>query len=121
MDPIGFALENFDADAGWRAKQGGDGGMPIDAKVKLFDGQEVDGPSELRTALMRYSPQFVRMFVEKLMTYALGRGLEYTDMPTVRAIAREGEKQDHRFSAIVLGVVRSAQFQMREKTKSETE
>ena len=121
MDPIGFALENFDADASWRAKQGGDGGMPIDARVRLFDGQDVNGPSELRTALMRYSPQFVRMFVEKMLTYAVGRGVEYTDMPTVRAIVRDSEKQNHRFSAIVLGVVRSAQFQMREKTKAETE
>jgi len=115
MDPIGFALENLDADAGWRAKQGGDGGMPIDAKVKLFDGQEVDGPSELRAALLRYSPQFVRMFIEKMMTYALGRGVEYTDMPTVRAIARDVDKHGYRFSAIVLGVVRSAQFRMRVK------
>ncbi len=115
MDPIGFALENFDADASWRTKQGGNGGMPIDVKVKLFDGQEVDGPAGLRAALLRYSPQFVRTFIERVMTYALGRGIEYTDMPTVRAIAREAEKQDHRFSAIVLGVVRSTQFQMREK------
>jgi mono/diheme cytochrome c family protein len=115
MDPIGFALENFDADASWRTKQGGDGGMPIDTRVKLYDGQDVDGPSGLRTALMRYSPQFVRMFVEKTMTYALGRGVEYTDMPTVRAIARDVEKQDNRFSAVVLGIVKSAQFRMREK------
>jgi hypothetical protein len=115
MDPIGFALENFDADAGWRTKQGGDGGTPIDVKVKLFDGQEVDGPAGLRTALLRYSPQFVRMFVEKTMTYALGRGLDHNDMPTVRAIARDAAKDDNRFSAIVLGVIRSAQFQMRAK------
>ena len=115
MDPIGFALENFDADASWRSKQGGNGGTPIDAKVKLWDGQEVNGPVGLRTALERYSPQFTRMFVEKLMTYAIGRGIEYQDMPAVRAIAREVERQDQRFSAIVLGVVRSAQFQMREK------
>jgi hypothetical protein len=113
MDPIGFALENFDADASWRTNQGGDGGIPIDAKVKLFDGQQVDGPSGLRAALLRYSPQFVRMFTEKLMTYAVGRGMDYTDMPTIRAIAREATRDDHRFSAIVLGVVRSAQFQMR--------
>ena len=86
--------------------------------MKLFDGQEVDGPAGLRTALLRYSPQFVRMFVEKTMTYALGRGLEYTDMPTVRAIAREAAKDDNRFSAIVLGVVRSPQFQMRVKAAS---
>ena len=90
--------------------------MPIDTKVKLYDGQDVDGPSGLRTALMRYSPQFVRMFVEKTMTYALGRGVEYTDMPTVRAIARGVEKQSNRFSAIVLGIVNSAQFRMREKS-----
>jgi len=115
MDPIGFALENFDADASWRVKQGGNGGTPIDVKVKLWDGQEANGPVGLRTALARYSPQFVRMFVEKLMTYAIGRGIEYPDMPTVRAIARDAERQDQRFSAIVLGVVRSAQFQMREK------
>ncbi len=63
--------------------------MPIDTKVTLFDGQAVDGPVGLRTALMRYSPQFVRMFIEKLMTYAIGRGMEYTDMPTIRAIARD--------------------------------
>ena len=65
MDPIGFALENFDADGKWRTKQGGDGGTPIDATVKLFDGQQVDGPVGLRQALLRYSPQFVRMFIEK--------------------------------------------------------
>ena len=59
MDPIGFALENLDADASWRTKQGGDGGIPIDSKVTLFDGQHVNGPAGLRTALMRYSPQFV--------------------------------------------------------------
>jgi mono/diheme cytochrome c family protein len=116
MDPIGFALENFDADAAWRTTQGGNGGIPIDVKVKLFDGQEVEGPVGLRNALLRYSPQFTRMFIEKLMTYAIGRGLEYTDMPTVRAIARDAQKDSQRFSAIVMGVVRSAQFQMRVKT-----
>jgi len=115
MDPIGFALEPFDADASFRTRQGGNGGAPIDAKVKLFDGQEIDGPAGLRQALLRYSPQFVRMFIEKTMTYALGRGLEYTDMPTVRAIAREAARDDNRLSAIVLGVVRSSQFQMRVK------
>jgi len=113
MDPIGFALENLDADGSWRSKQGGEGGVPIDAKAKLFDGQDVDGPVGLRNALLRYSPQFVRMFVERMMTYAVGRGVEYADMPTIRAIARDAAKQDNRFSAIVLGVVKSPQFQMR--------
>ena len=116
MDPIGFALENLDADASWRTKQGGEGGIPIDSKVRLYDGQDVNGPAGLRTALMRYSPQFVRMFVEKLMTYAVGRGMEYTDMPTIRAITRDVSKDDNRFSAIVLGVVKSPQFQMRVKS-----
>jgi hypothetical protein len=115
MDPIGFALENLDADASWRSKQGGDGGVPIDTKVTLYDGQQVDGPSGLRTALMRYSPQFVQMFVEKLMTYAVGRGMEYGDMPTIRAVARDAARDDYRFSALVLRVVRSPQFQMRTK------
>ena len=77
MDPIGFALDNFDADGKWRTKEGGDGGTPIDAAVDLFDGQHVKGPVGLRQALLRYSPQFVRMFTEKMMTYALGRGVEY--------------------------------------------
>ena len=115
MDPIGFALENFDADASWRTKQGGDGGVPIDSAVTLFDGQKIDGPAGLRTALLRYSPQFVRMFVEKLMTYAVGRGMEYSDMPTIRAIARDAAAVDNRFSALVLGVVRSPSFQQRMK------
>jgi hypothetical protein len=116
MDPIGFALENFDADASWRNKQGGEGGTPIDAKVKLFDGQDVNGPVGLRNALLRYSPQFVRMFIEKMMTYAVWRGLEYTDMPTVRGIAHAVEDDNNRLSAIVLEVVRSPQFQMRARS-----
>jgi len=115
MDPIGFALDNFDADGKWRTKQGGEGGTPIDASVVLYDGQTVDGPSGLRQAVLRYSPQFVRMFTEKMMTFALGRGVEYGDMPTIRAIARDVAKENNRFSAIVLAVVKSAQFQMRVK------
>jgi mono/diheme cytochrome c family protein len=116
MDPIGFALENFDADASWRTKQGGEGGMSIDSTVKLFDGQEVSGPAGLRAALLRYSPQFSRMFVEKLMTYAVGRGMEYTDMPTIRGIVRDTAKSNNRFSTIVTAVVKSPQFQMRVKS-----
>jgi mono/diheme cytochrome c family protein len=115
MDPIGFALDNFDADGKWRTKQGGDGGVPIDASVKLFDGQDATGPAGLRTALLRYSPQFVRMFTEKMMTYAIGRGVEDVDMPALRTIVRDATKDDNRFSAIVVGVVRSPQFRMRAK------
>ena len=116
MDPIGFALENFDADGRWRVKQGGDGGVPIDAAVRLYDGQQVNGPSELRQALLGYAPQFVRMIVEKMMTFALGRGVEYSDMPAVRSIVRDADQDGDKFSAIVLGVVKSAQFQMRVRT-----
>jgi len=77
----------------------------------------VNGPVGLRTALLRYSPQFQRMFVEKLMTYAVGRGMEYTDMPTVRAIVRGTATDNNRFSAIVTAVVKSPQFQMRVKAE----
>jgi hypothetical protein len=117
MDPIGFALENFDADGKWRNKQGGEGGSPIDTSVQLYDGQQVDGPVALRHALLRYSPQFVRMFTEKMLTYAVGRGVEYYDMPVIRSIVRDAAKDENRFSAIVLGVVKSAPFQMRVKAK----
>jgi hypothetical protein len=120
MDPIGFALENFDADASWRIKQGGDGGVPIDVSSELWDGTKVDGPIELRQALLRYSPQFVRMVTEKLMTYGLGRGVEYVDMPVIRAIAKDAEKKDNRFSAILMGVIKSAPFQTRTKADEAT-
>ena len=89
--------------------------MPIDASVTLFDGQQAIGPAGLRTALLRYSPQFVRMITEKMMTYALGRGVEEVDMPALRTIVRNAAKDDYRFSAILLGVVKSPQFQMRTK------
>jgi hypothetical protein len=115
MDPIGFALDNLDADGKWRAKQGGEGGTPIDSAVTLYDGQTVNGPVGLRQALLRYSPQFVAMMVEKLMTFGLGRGVESTDMPAVRTIVRDVGASSNRFSAIVLGVVNSPQFQMRVK------
>ncbi len=118
MDPIGFALDNFDADGKWRTKQGGEGGVAIDAAVQLHDGQKVDGPVGLRNALLRYSPQIVAMFAEKMMTYGLGRGVEYYDMPTIRTIVRDAAKQQNHFSAIVMGVVRSPQFQMRVKGES---
>ena len=115
MDPIGFALENFDADAKWRTKQGGDGGVPLDTSAVLWDGTKVNGPVELRQALLRYSPQFVRMITEKLMTFALGRGVEYEDMPVIRSIVRDADKDNDRFLSILMGIVKSAPFQMRTK------
>jgi len=113
MDPIGFALENFDADAKYRTKQGGDGGVAIDSSVELWDGSKVNGPVELRKALLHYSPQFVRMVTEKLMTYGLGRGVEYYDMPVIRGIVRDADRNNDRFSSILMGIIRSAPFQMR--------
>ena len=92
MDTIGFALENFSADAKWRTHDGGDEGNLIDSAVELWDGSQVSGPSELREALLKYSPQFVRMVTEKLMTYGLGRGVEYFDMPVVRSIDRKSTR-----------------------------
>jgi hypothetical protein len=113
MDPIGFALENLSADAQWRLKDGGEGGTPIDASAVLHDGTAVDGPVELRQALLRYAPQFVRTLTEKLMTYGLGRGVEYYDMPVVRSIVRDAAEDDYRFSSLVLGIVESPPFRMR--------
>jgi hypothetical protein len=100
-----------------RTKDGGDGGTPIDAAGQLFDGTAIDGPVGLRQALLRYSPQFVRMVTEKLMTYGLGRGVEYFDMPAIRSIVRDAGAKNNRFSAIVLGIVKSAPFQMRMKAE----
>jgi hypothetical protein len=114
MDPIGFALENFDAIGLWRSH---DEGSPIDASAQVFDNTMVDGPIALRQWVTRYSGQFVRVSIEKLLTYALGRGLEYQDMPLVRSIARDVAQQDNRFSALVLGVVQSAPFQTNTKTE----
>ncbi len=115
MDPIGLSLQNFDVDGAWRTKDGGEGGVPIDASSELFDGQKVRGVVDLRNALLRYSPQFIRSITEKLMTYGVGRRVEYYDMPVVRAIVRDAGKQNNRFSSIVIGIVKSAEFQMRVK------
>jgi hypothetical protein len=117
MDPIGFALENFDADAKWRTKQGGDGGVAIDTSAELWDGSKVNGPIELRKALLHYSPQFVRMVTEKMMTYALGRGVEYYDMPVLRSIVHDADKHNDSFSSILMGVIKSTPFQMRTKVE----
>jgi len=117
IDPIGLALENFDADGSWRTMQGGVGGVPIDTNGVLWDGTKVNGPVELRNGLMHYSPQFVRMIAVKLMTYGLGRGVEYYDMPVVRQIVRNADKNNDKFSSLLLGVIESAPFQMRTKVQ----
>jgi len=110
MDPLGFSLENFDGIGEWRTKEPGGA---VDPSGQLADGTKVDGPVALRNAIMKHPEQFVRTLTEKLMTYGLGRGLEYYDMPTVRGIARDASRNDYRFSSIVLGIVKSTPFQMR--------
>jgi len=112
MDPIGFALENFDGTGKWRTREGG---QNLDASGQLVDGSRIDGVVSLRQALLRYSPQFERTITEKLLTYALGRGVEYDDMPAVRSIVREAGKADYRFSALVLEIVKSIPFQVNRK------
>jgi hypothetical protein len=119
MDPIGFALESFDADGSWRTKQGGEGGVPLDTSAVLWDGTKVNGPVELRQALLHYSPQFVRMITEKLMTFSLGRGVEYQDVPVIRSIVRDADKDNDRFLSILMGIIKSAPFQMRTKEVEE--
>jgi hypothetical protein len=112
MDPLGFALENFDATGMWRDKDRY-AGTAIDSAGVLPDGTPINGPDDLRKALLRRPEQFVQTFVEGLLTYAMGRTKEYYDMPTVRRISRETAAKDYRFSAIVQAVVNSEQFKMR--------
>ena len=112
MDPLGFALENFDATGAWRdidryAR------TPIDATGELPDGTAIDGPNELREALLRKPEEFVQTFTERLMVYALGRTIEYHDMPTIRRIVADAAAEAYRRSALVRGIVNSDQFRLR--------
>jgi hypothetical protein len=111
IDPVGFALENFDAVGQWRDST--KTGLPIDAAGVLADGTPVDGPVALRQALLARPEVFAGTLTEKLMTYALGRGLEPIDMPAVRSVVRSAAARDYAMQSIVLGIVRSAPFQMR--------
>jgi hypothetical protein len=112
MDPIGFSMENFDAVGAWRTT---DNGSPIDPAGVLVDGSKLDGVQGMRAALLRYSPQFVRVVTEKLFIYAMGRGTEYYDMPLIRSIVRESESKNYRFSSLILGIVKSEPFQVNQK------
>ena len=112
MDPIGFALENFDGIGKWRTTQSG---QKLDASGRMYDGSKIDGVVSLRETLVRYSPQFVRTLTEKLLIYALGRGVDAPDMPVVRSIVRAAARNDYRFSSIVIGIVKSEPFQMNRK------
>jgi hypothetical protein len=111
MDPIGFALENYDLIGKWRDT---DGGVPVNASGKLVDGTPLDGPASLRRALLARREAFVTNTAEKLLTYALGRRIEYFDMPAVRGIAKNAGPDDH-FSSLVVGIVKSVPFQMKRK------
>ena len=113
LDPIGFALENFDAVGAWRTRDGGTLGDEIDASGQLVDGTKVDGAIALRQALNREPEVFVRTFTEKLLTYALGRGLTAADMPVVRSIVRQARADDYRVSSLMRGIIHSAPFEMR--------
>jgi hypothetical protein len=112
MDPLGFALENFDATGMWRDKDRF-ANTEIDSVGELPDGTKINGPDDLRAALLRKPEQFVQTFVEGLLTYSMGRTEEYYDMPTVRRIVRETAAKDYKFSAIAQAVVKSDQFKMR--------
>jgi mono/diheme cytochrome c family protein len=111
MDPIGFALDNFDAVGKWRTAD--DSGTPIDPSGVFPDGTKFDGVAGLRQLLLGRPEQFVSTLTENLLTYSLGRSLAHYDVPTVRAIVREAARNDYRFSSLVLGIVRSTPFQMR--------
>jgi hypothetical protein len=113
MDPIGFAMENFDGIGRWRAKEDG---TPIDASGTLFTGAKLDGVAALRRELSSRPEVFVGVLTERLLTYASGRGLEHYDMPAVRNIVQDARSTNYRFSSIVLGVARSVPFQMKETT-----
>jgi mono/diheme cytochrome c family protein len=117
IDPLGLALDNFDVTGRWRIKESG---KPVDATGVMYDGTKLDGPASLRAALLNHKDVFLETFTETLMTYALGRRIEYYDMPAIRAIVRGAATHDHRISAFVLGIVKSPAFQMTRADATET-
>ncbi|MEO6367845.1 MAG: DUF1592 domain-containing protein, partial [Steroidobacteraceae bacterium] len=110
MDPLGLALENFDLVGRWRMHEGE---APIDASGRLVDGTTLDGPASLRKAILAEPEHFVTAFTERLMSFALGRAIEYQDMPAVRAIVHGAQRDNYRFSSLLLGVIESPQFLQR--------
>ena len=118
MDPIGLALDNFDLTGRWRIRENG---APLDTRGELWDGSPVTSPTELQEALLKRSVPIIRNFTVNLMAYALGRRVEYYDMPAVRKIVRDAERNDYRLSSFVLGVVLSDAFQMRGAAATVTE
>jgi hypothetical protein len=110
MDPIGLALDNFDATGVWRTN---DGGTRIDASGEMYEGSKLEGPVSVRQAVLNHSDAFVATFTENLLAYGVGRVLDYRDMPTVRSVIRDAGRDENRFSAFVLSIVKSAPFRMR--------
>ena len=110
MDPVGFALENYDAIGRWRTAEAG---APVDVSGNLPDGTEFDGAAELQRALLSRPDLFVSTVTEKLLTYALGRGFEYYDAAAVRKIVRDAGPNDYRLPSLILEIVESTPFQMR--------
>jgi hypothetical protein len=113
IDPLGFALENFDVIGGWRTVD--EAGKPVDAAGQTVSGAQVEGLTGLRAMLLADPDRFPRTVTEKLLAYALGRRIEYYDRPAVRTIVHEAAREDYRWSAIVLGIVKSPAFQMRSR------
>jgi hypothetical protein len=110
MDPVGFSLEPFDLIGKWRET---DGGLPVNATGRLADGTALDGPASLRKALLDRREAVAATATEQLLTYALGRRVEYFDMPAVRAVVRDAARTEYRFSSLVAGIVKSVPFQMK--------
>ena len=110
MDPVGFSLENFDAVGRWRSVEEG---KPVDATGGLPDGSVFAGVAELEQALLNRPEMFVGTLAEKLLTFALGRGVEYVDAPAIRKVVRDARAENYRFSSLVLGIATSTPFQMR--------
>jgi hypothetical protein len=117
MDPLGFALESFDGLGKFRTA--GDDGLPIDTAAALPDGTRFDGISGLRSLLLSHRGEFARTFTEKLLAYALGRSVDYYDLPVVRKIVAEAAANDYRWSSLIAGVVRSVPFTMAVTHESE--
>ena len=118
MDPMGLALDNFDATAKWRVRENG---MPLDTQGEFYDGTPISTPAELVQALLKRPQPLVRNFAENLMAYALGRRVEYYDQPAIRAIARKAEENGYRVSSFILGVVTSDAFQRKRSERIDTE
>ncbi len=116
MDPLGLALDNFDVTGKWRIRENG---VPLDTRSTFYDGTEISTPAELSSALLKRPIPLVREFTKNLMAYALGRRIEYYDQPTIRAIVRDAEKDDYRMSSLIIGVIMSDAFRMKDALPAE--